>query len=106
MFAVVFFPQKDFQGLVEQFVSLLEFATPDKPLLICLDGIDELLEENNADLSWIPTELPKNVYFIVSTCTESGFSRLQELEVKLCFIALGRGGYSTSPKAVKYSGEV
>ncbi|XP_077158423.1 uncharacterized protein LOC143819984 isoform X2 [Paroedura picta] len=71
---------KDFKGLVEEFASLLEFATPDKPLLICLDGIDELLEENSAALSWIPTELPKNVYFIASTCTQSGFSCLQELE--------------------------
>ncbi|XP_060102459.1 uncharacterized protein LOC132577048 isoform X2 [Heteronotia binoei] len=71
---------KDFKALVEEFASLLEFATPDKPLLICLDGIDELLEENNADLSWIPTELPKNVYFIASICTESSFPHLQELE--------------------------
>ncbi|XP_054845628.1 uncharacterized protein LOC129336525 [Eublepharis macularius] len=71
---------KDLEALVEEFLSLLEFATPDKPLLICLDGLDELSEEYDADLSWIPTELPKNVYFIASICTESGFSCLQELE--------------------------
>ncbi|KAK9398964.1 NACHT domain- and WD repeat-containing protein 1-like [Crotalus adamanteus] len=29
---------EDFEGLVEEFSSLLEFATQDKPLLICLDG--------------------------------------------------------------------
>ncbi|XP_048366186.1 uncharacterized protein LOC125440412 isoform X2 [Sphaerodactylus townsendi] len=71
---------KEFKALVEEFVSLLEFATSDKPLLICLDGIDELSEEYDANLSWIPTELPKNLYFIASTCTKSGVSHLQELE--------------------------
>ncbi|XP_053110680.1 uncharacterized protein LOC128326880 isoform X3 [Hemicordylus capensis] len=71
---------QDFDGLVAEFISLLEFATQDKPLLICLDGIDELSEEYDADLSWIPTELPKNVYLIISTCTESDFSCLKKLE--------------------------
>nr|XP_034969164.1 uncharacterized protein LOC118084041 [Zootoca vivipara] len=71
---------KDFEGLVEEFLSLLESATQDKPLLICLDGIDELSEEYVTDFPWIPPELPKNVYFIVSTCTESSFSCLKKLE--------------------------
>ncbi|XP_062837471.1 uncharacterized protein LOC100559988 isoform X3 [Anolis carolinensis] len=72
---------QDFKGLVEEFVSLLEFATQDKPLLICLDGLDELTEEYDADLSWIPAELPKNVYFIASTCTTGSASLcLKKLE--------------------------
>lgn len=79
------FLNKDFEGLVEEFLSLLQFATPDKPLLICLDGMDELSEEYDVILSWIPAELPKNVYLIVSTCTESHFSCLKILEVKSYF---------------------
>uniref|UniRef100_A0A6J0UD75 Uncharacterized protein isoform X1 n=4 Tax=Pogona vitticeps TaxID=103695 RepID=A0A6J0UD75_9SAUR len=71
---------QDFGALAEEFLSLLEFATQDKPLLICLDGMDDLSEEYDADFSWIPTELPKNVYIIVSTCTESAFSCLRKLE--------------------------
>ncbi|XP_039186728.1 uncharacterized protein LOC120302418 isoform X3 [Crotalus tigris] len=71
---------EDFEGLVEEFSSLLEFATQDKPLLICLDGINELSEECGADLSWIPSELPKNVHFIVSTCLESDVSCIRKLQ--------------------------
>ncbi|KAF7238042.1 NACHT domain- and WD repeat-containing protein 1 [Varanus komodoensis] len=62
---------EDFEGLMEEFPSLLKFSTQDKPLLICLDGIDELTEEYDADLSWIPAQLPKDVYFIASMCKES-----------------------------------
>ncbi|XP_042323154.1 uncharacterized protein LOC121930632 isoform X2 [Sceloporus undulatus] len=72
---------EDFEGLVEEFCSLLEFATQDKPLLIGLDGLDELSEEYDANLSWIPAELPKNIYFIASTCTTgSASSCLKKLE--------------------------
>ncbi|XP_026522963.1 uncharacterized protein LOC113411866 isoform X1 [Notechis scutatus] len=71
---------EDFEGLVEEFSSLLEFATQDKPLLICLDNIDELSEEYGTDLSWIPSELPKNVHFIVSTCSESDISCIRKLK--------------------------
>ncbi|KAJ7326778.1 hypothetical protein JRQ81_016537 [Phrynocephalus forsythii] len=71
---------QDFEGLAEEFLSILEFATQEKPLLICLDGVDELSEEYDADLSWIPPELPKNVYIIVSMCTESACSCLRKLE--------------------------
>lgn len=79
------FLHKDFEGLMEEFLSLLQFATPDKPLLICLDGMDEFSEEYDVNLSWIPTELPENVYLIVSTCTKSDFLCLKILEVKLYF---------------------
>ncbi|KAG8134727.1 hypothetical protein E2320_007821, partial [Naja naja] len=71
---------EDFEGLVEEFSSLLEFATQDKPLLICLDSIDELSEEYGTDLSWIPSELPKNVHFIVSTCSEPDISCIRKLK--------------------------
>lgn len=81
LYNYISFSKKDFEGLVEEFSSLLEFATQDKPLLICLDGINELSEECGADLSWIPSELPKNVHFIVSTCLESDVSCIRKLEV-------------------------
>lgn len=78
------FSNKDFEALVQEFASLLEFATKDKALLISLDGLDELSEEYGADLSWIPTKLPENVYFMVSTSTESNCSCLKALKVKYC----------------------
>ncbi|XP_059577275.1 NACHT domain- and WD repeat-containing protein 1 [Alligator mississippiensis] len=71
---------EDFEALVQEFASLLEFATKDKALLISLDGLDELSEEYGADLSWIPTKLPENVYFMVSTSTESNCSCLKALK--------------------------
>ncbi|KAH0616128.1 hypothetical protein JD844_027012 [Phrynosoma platyrhinos] len=81
IYNVSFNLSEDFEGLVEEFHSLLEFATQDKPLLIGLDGLDELSEEYDANLSWIPAELPKNVYFIASTCTTgSASSCLKKLE--------------------------
>ncbi|KAM4706599.1 uncharacterized protein O3C94_015328 [Discoglossus pictus] len=75
---------EDLKGLINEFPSLLELATERKPLMIALDGIDEL-NENRANLSWIPKEIPQHVYFIVSASTESessSFQLLQKLTVE------------------------
>ncbi|XP_043919446.1 NACHT and WD repeat domain-containing protein 2-like [Protopterus annectens] len=58
---------EDYGGLLNQFTSLLEYAGEDKPLMICLDALDELSEDYDASISWIPAELPHNVYIIVSS---------------------------------------
>ncbi|KAM9329505.1 uncharacterized protein PAF06_003294 [Gastrophryne carolinensis] len=73
--------------LINEFSSVLEFAHQSRPLIIILDGIDEL-SENSVKLSWIPSKLPPHVYFIVSMssgnesdCTS--FQHLKELQVEL-----------------------
>ncbi|XP_029438114.1 NACHT and WD repeat domain-containing protein 2-like isoform X2 [Rhinatrema bivittatum] len=76
---------QDLRGLMNEFFTLLEFASEERPLLIGLDGLDEL-SESNGNLSWIPAELPPHVRFIVSSSTESDcscFKTLQKCTVKL-----------------------
>ncbi|KAM8939444.1 uncharacterized protein RCH25_053088 [Pelodytes ibericus] len=70
---------EDLKGLINEFSALLELATEGKPLMVALDGIDEL-SENEHKLSWIPTLLPQNVYFIVSTSTESECTSFKQLQ--------------------------
>ncbi|XP_041041288.1 uncharacterized protein LOC121276810 [Carcharodon carcharias] len=72
---------EDFSGLLNEFTSLLEFATEDEPLLITLDGLEEFSDDHNAwNLSWFPRELPKNVYFIVSMSVEENQATLKTLK--------------------------
>ncbi|XP_075466753.1 uncharacterized protein LOC142501163 isoform X2 [Ascaphus truei] len=72
---------EDLKGLTNEFATLLEFTTESRPLMIALDGIDELSEQHEASkLSWIPTELPQHIYFIVSTSTESDCSSFKLLQ--------------------------
>ncbi|XP_053314279.1 uncharacterized protein LOC128480573 [Spea bombifrons] len=69
---------EDLKGLINEFSSLLEMADESRPLMVALDGIDEL-SEHEAGLSWIPTKLSPHIYFIVSTSTESEvFTLLQK----------------------------
>ncbi|XP_056416173.1 uncharacterized protein LOC130357501 [Hyla sarda] len=72
---------ENLKGLINEFSTLLQLATDSRPLMVVLDGIDELLQ-NEAHLSWIPPELPAHVYFIVSVTSESecaSFRHLQKL---------------------------
>ncbi|XP_043561220.1 uncharacterized protein LOC122557528 isoform X2 [Chiloscyllium plagiosum] len=72
---------EDFSGLLNEFTSLLEFATEDEPLLITLDGLEELSDDYNAwNLSWLPRELPKNVYFFASMSVEENQATLKKLK--------------------------
>ncbi|XP_075046129.1 uncharacterized protein LOC142106687 [Mixophyes fleayi] len=69
---------------MNEFSTVLEFANERRPLLITLDGVDEL-SENEAKLSWLPTELPPHVYVIVSASSVlecASFRSLQKLTSK------------------------
>ncbi|XP_034712568.1 uncharacterized protein LOC117934738 isoform X2 [Etheostoma cragini] len=57
--------------LINEFHSLLGLVGTERPLMVLLDGLDELSEEHGADLSWISTPLPPNVYLILSATTDS-----------------------------------
>lgn len=49
---------------------LIQSATPEKPLVIILDSLDQLSANNHAHrLNWMPWQLPANVRLIVSTLT-------------------------------------
>ena len=64
--------------LLESIPSLLGQATPEQPLLIVLDALDQLQVSWDFTLAdWLPTELPAHVHLVVST-TQS--DTLQELK--------------------------
>ncbi|XP_044132436.1 NACHT domain- and WD repeat-containing protein 1-like [Bufo gargarizans] len=70
------------KGLINEFSTVLELATEGRPLMVILDGTDEL-SESEAHLSWIPTELPPHVYFIVSVSSDcASFRHLQKLTLE------------------------
>ncbi|XP_078535057.1 uncharacterized protein LOC144821717 [Lissotriton helveticus] len=71
---------EDFKQLINEFSTLLEFATEERPLAIVLDDLDELADEGDVNLSWLPAELPLHVYVILSTSDNSEHSCLKALE--------------------------
>ena len=51
--------------------GLLACATADKPLIVLIDGVDELSHEDGAlGLSWLPLSLPAHVKLVLSTSSE------------------------------------
>ena len=58
----------DFRDLVPRFRDHLAMATASHPLLLFLDGLDQLSDANNArGLAWLPADLPDHVHVVVST---------------------------------------
>ncbi|KAE8629828.1 hypothetical protein XENTR_v10000607 [Xenopus tropicalis] len=70
---------EDLKGLINEFSTLLEFANKCRPLMVAVDGIDELSVHEDS-LSWIPRVLPRHVYFIVCASTESACSSFRTLQ--------------------------
>ncbi|MBN3301764.1 NWD2 protein, partial [Amia calva] len=69
--------------LANEFLSLLESGREDSPVVILLDGLDELSEDHASDISWLSPVLPKHVHLIVSASTGSScLKTLEELTVK------------------------
>ena len=63
---------EDFDELKDYFIHQLSLATPEKPMIVLLDSLDQLSGEHNAyKMNWLPRKLPPNVRFIVSTYTEA-----------------------------------
>ena len=61
----------DYRQLTDNFSSYLAMATPERPLVVAIDALDQFGEDDPArDLAWLPLELPANAAVIVSS-TES-----------------------------------
>ena len=61
----------DINGLTEVLKKCLALATPQKPVYIFLDALDQLSDTDNArSLYWLPRELPQNTRMIVSSLPE------------------------------------
>lgn len=58
----------DYRELVREFGDRLKLATPQKPLVILLDALDQLSDADHArNLIWLPAEIPEHVRLVVST---------------------------------------
>ena len=58
----------DYQELVKAFGKRLMLATPEHPLIVFFDALDQLSDADHArDLTWLPVELPAHVRLVVST---------------------------------------
>jgi tetratricopeptide (TPR) repeat protein len=57
----------EYPKLAAEFSERLKLASPDKPLTILLDALDQISSTDNArNLSWMPSVLPENVHIVVS----------------------------------------
>ncbi|XP_070532605.1 NACHT domain- and WD repeat-containing protein 1-like isoform X2 [Ptychodera flava] len=72
---------QDYRGALNDFNSRLASATPERPLFVFLDSLDQLSDENNGHaLQWLPLELPENVYMVVSTLTEDTYDTFKTVK--------------------------
>lgn len=76
----------DLVPLTAHMKELLNQATPQQPLLICLDSVDQLQGSGDGNkMSWLPTKLPRHCKIIVS-CTKEANKTCQEYEVLIRMI--------------------
>ncbi|XP_050688331.1 NACHT and WD repeat domain-containing protein 2-like [Eriocheir sinensis] len=69
----------DLVPLTAHLKELLNCATPQMPLLIFLDSVDQVTGATDANrMSWIPTRLPPNVKIVVSCVSEEGDPELSK----------------------------
>ncbi|CAH1785829.1 unnamed protein product [Owenia fusiformis] len=65
---------EDIKGLNNDFLERLSHATTERPLVLYIDALDELIEWNDSrKLHWLPRELPENVHMILSTRPDERF---------------------------------
>jgi NACHT domain- and WD repeat-containing protein len=77
----------DYKELVVVFNELLNLVTPEAPLLLILDALDQLSSANTAhNLIWLPFNLPPNVSLIISTLKGNSYSILEKRLPATCFV--------------------
>lgn len=59
--------------------TLLKKARAERPLVIILDGLDQVEEYSGRSLKWFPAVLPQHVKLVLGL--RDGTSELQELQV-------------------------
>jgi NACHT domain- and WD repeat-containing protein len=68
----------DYRELIKELPQRLAVATPERPLIIFLDALDQFSDADHArNLAWLPSELPENVRCIVSTLPGECLSALE-----------------------------
>ncbi|XP_072025934.1 LOW QUALITY PROTEIN: uncharacterized protein [Amphiura filiformis] len=73
---------QDYFGVLNDFNGRLSIASDDKPLVIFLDGLDQLGPEHSPQQvhTWFPKQLPDNVHMILSTSSSSDVDILKGLK--------------------------
>ena len=73
------------EELVKYLAGLLGRATPEQPITIVVDALDQLTEADARRLDWLPEELPANAKFIVSAVPEleAALDKTQQIGVPL-----------------------
>ena len=67
----------DLVPLTAHMKELLNQATREQPLLICLDSVDQLVGSQDGNkMAWLPTKLPPHCKIIVSCTKEENNPRL------------------------------
>jgi tetratricopeptide (TPR) repeat protein len=68
-----------YDQLVTKLPKYLTDAAREKPVLLVIDAVDQLVEERQSRrFSWLPAHLPPNVKFILTTTPGEPFESLQE----------------------------
>lgn len=58
----------DYKDLVPEFSKRLGLATAERPLILCIDSLDQLSPQHGArNLVWLPDWLPDHVHLVVTT---------------------------------------
>ncbi|KAI5104186.1 NACHT domain- and WD repeat-containing protein 1-like isoform X1, partial [Silurus meridionalis] len=76
------------EQLLNELHSLFMLVNENKPLALVLDGLDELSEEHEADLSWLYSLLPQHVYAILSANAQSTSAHLLQTQAKVSVLAI------------------
>ncbi|MFN2281852.1 MAG: NACHT domain-containing protein, partial [Anaerolineales bacterium] len=68
----------DYRELVPEFGNRLALASPDLPLIVFLDSLDQLSRQGDVrNLIWLPDQLPDHVSIIATTRPEDTFEKLK-----------------------------
>lgn len=68
--------------MVNDFEVKLGSASSDNPLVMLLDGLDEL-QTNRKDLNWLPKTLPEHVKMILTIQSSDEYDDLKILKVSV-----------------------
>jgi hypothetical protein len=79
----------DYEELIQEFPKRLALAKAGKPLIVFLDGLDQLSNADNArNLTWLPAELPPHVRLIVSMLPGECLSALERKQPRSSLVEL------------------
>ncbi|KAJ8383073.1 hypothetical protein SKAU_G00038510 [Synaphobranchus kaupii] len=79
---------EDLPQLVSEFFSLMELVTEDGPVVMVLDGVDELSEEHSSDLSWLLRPFSPHVRLILSASSDSACANMLQKSLQPSVVSL------------------